>query len=44
MKDGVVILNFARDALVNEDDMAGSAGGQEGKMLRDGFPEPKGCQ
>ena len=44
MKDGVVILNFSRDTLVNDDDMARSAGCRKGALLCQRFPQPKGCQ
>lgn len=41
MKDGVVILNFARDLLVNDDDMAAAlACGKVKKYVTD-FPNPK---
>ena len=41
MKDGVVILNFARDLLVNDDDMAEAlASGKVKKYVTD-FPNPK---
>jgi D-3-phosphoglycerate dehydrogenase len=41
MKDGVVILNFARDLLVNDDDMAEAlAGGRVRRYVTD-FPNPK---
>lgn len=41
MKDGVVILNFARDLLVNDDDMAEAlASGKVGKYVTD-FPNTK---
>lgn len=41
MKDGVVILNFARDLLVNDDDMAEAlASGKVGKYVTD-FPNSK---
>lgn len=41
MKDGVVILNFARDILVNEDDMAEALkSGKIGRYVTD-FPNPK---
>lgn len=41
MKDGVVILNFARDVLVNDDDMkAALESGKVGKYVTD-FPNPK---
>ena len=41
MKDGVVILNFARDTLVNDDDMAAAL--ESGKVARyvSDFPNPK---
>ncbi len=41
MKDGVVILNFARDALINDDDMAVAI--EEGKVARyvTDFPNAK---
>ncbi|MDD7402333.1 MAG: phosphoglycerate dehydrogenase [Butyribacter sp.] len=40
MKDGVVILNFARDLLVNDDDMkAALESGKVGKYVTD-FPNP----
>ena len=41
MKDGVVILNFSRDVLVNDDDMAAAlASGTVKKYVTD-FPNPK---
>lgn len=41
MKDGVVILNFSRDVLVNHDDMAAAlASGKVKKYVTD-FPNPK---
>ncbi len=41
MKDGVIILNFARDALVDDDAMAEAlASGKVGKYVTD-FPNPK---
>ena len=41
MKDGVVILNFARDILVNDDDMAEAvAAGRVARYVSD-FPNPK---
>ncbi len=41
MKDGVVVLNFARDLLVNDDDMAAAlASGKVKKYVSD-FPNPK---
>ena len=41
MKDGVVILNFSRDTLVNDDDMAAAL--EEGKVRKyvTDFPNPK---
>lgn len=44
MKDGVVILNFSRDLLVNDDDMAAALEtGKVGKYVTD-FPNPKSAQ
>ena len=41
MKDGVVVLNFARDVLVNDDDMAEAlASGKVARYVSD-FPNPK---
>ena len=41
MKDGVVILNFSRDILVNDDDMAEAvAAGRVARYVSD-FPNPK---
>ena len=41
MKDGVVVLNFARDTLVNDDDMAEAlASGKVARYVSD-FPNPK---
>ncbi len=41
MKDGVVVLNFSRDVLVNDDDMAAAlASGKVKKYVTD-FPNPK---
>lgn len=41
MKDGVIILNFARDVLVNDDDMKEALeSGKVGKYVTD-FPNPK---
>lgn len=41
MKDGVVILNFSRDSLVNDDDMAEAlASGKVSRYVSD-FPNPK---
>lgn len=41
MKDGVVILNFARDLLVNEDDMAEALSSGKVKHYVTDFPNPK---
>lgn len=43
MKDGVVILNYARDLLVNDDDIAAALA--EGKIKRymTDFPNPRTC-
>lgn len=41
MKDGVVILNFARDLLVNEDDMAEALKSGKVKHYVTDFPNPK---
>lgn len=41
MKDGVVILNFARDLLVNEDDMAEALASGKVKHYVTDFPNPK---
>ena len=44
MKNGVIILNFARDLLVNDDDMAAAiASGKVRKYVTD-FPNPKSAQ
>ena len=44
MKDGVVILNFARDLLVNDDDMAEAlASGRVKRYITD-FPNAKVMQ
>lgn len=44
MKDGVVVLNFSRDLLVNDDDMAKAlASGKVKKYVTD-FPNPKVAQ
>ncbi len=41
MKDGVIVLNFSRDLLVNDDDMAAAlASGKVKKYVTD-FPNPK---
>ncbi|MCC8065995.1 MAG: phosphoglycerate dehydrogenase [Clostridiales bacterium] len=43
MRDGTVILNYARDLLVNDDDMAeGLASGRIRRYMTD-FPNPKTC-
>lgn len=43
MQDGTVILNYARDLLVNDDDMAeGLASGRIRRYMTD-FPNPKTC-
>lgn len=43
MKDGVVILNYARDLLVNDDDIAAAlADGKVRRYMTD-FPNPKTC-
>ncbi|PNV60022.1 3-phosphoglycerate dehydrogenase [Clostridium sp. chh4-2] len=41
MKDGVVILNFARDLLVNDDDMAEALASKKVKKYVTDFPNPK---
>jgi len=41
MKDGVVILNFARDILVNDDDMAEAVAAGRGARYVSDFPNPK---
>lgn len=41
MKDGVVILNFARDLLVNDDDMAQALSSGKVKKYITDFPNPK---
>lgn len=41
MKDGVVVLNFARDVLVNEDDMAEALKSGKVKRYVTDFPNPK---
>jgi D-3-phosphoglycerate dehydrogenase len=41
MKDGVVILNFSRDVLVNEDDMAEALKSGKVKKYVTDFPNPK---
>lgn len=41
MKDGVVILNFARDLLVNDDDMAEALASGKVKRYVTDFPNPK---
>ena len=42
MKDGVVILNFARDTLVNDDDMAAALEAGKVSPLCQRFPKSKG--
>lgn len=44
MKDGVVILNFARDLLVNDDDMAEALKSGKVKHYVTDFPNPKVMQ
>lgn len=44
MKDGVVILNFARDLLVNDDDMAEALTSGKVKRYVTDFPNPKVMQ
>ncbi len=41
MKDGVVILNFSRDTLVNDDDMAEALSSGKVKKYVTDFPNPK---
>ncbi len=41
MKDGVVVLNFARDLLVNDDDMAAALESGKVKKYVTDFPNPK---
>lgn len=41
MKDGVIVLNFARDILVNEDDMAEAIQSGKVKKYVTDFPNPK---
>lgn len=41
MKDGVVVLNFSRDTLVNDDDMAEALGTGKVKKYVTDFPNPK---
>ena len=43
MKDGVVILNYARDLLVNDDDMAEALESGKVKRYMTDFPNPKTC-
>lgn len=44
MKDGVVILNFSRDLLVNDDDMAAALETGKVKKYVTDFPNPKSAQ
>lgn len=44
MKDGVVILNFSRDLLVNDDDMAAALEAGKVKKYVTDFPNPKSAQ
>ncbi len=44
MKDGVVILNYARDLLVNDDDMAEALESGKVKRYMTDFPNPKTAQ
>ncbi len=44
MKDGVVILNFARDLLVNDDDMAEALASGKVKRYVTDFPNPRVMQ
>lgn len=44
MKDGVVILNYARDLLVNDDDIAEALESGKIKRYMTDFPNPKVCQ
>ena len=41
MKDGVVVMNFARDTLVNDDDMAAALASGRVKTYVTDFPNPK---
>lgn len=41
MKDGVVILNFSRDTLVNDDDMAEALDAGKVRYYVSDFPNPK---
>ena len=41
MKDGVVVLNFARDLLVNDEDMAAALDSGKVKRYISDFPNPK---
>ena len=43
MKNGVVILNYARDLLVNDDDMAEALESGKVKRYMTDFPNPKTC-
>lgn len=44
MKDGAVILNYARDLLVNDDDMAAALESGKIKRYMTDFPNPKTCR
>ena len=44
MKDGVVILNFSRDTLVNDDDMAEALDAGKVRYYVSDFPQSKGCK
>ena len=41
MKKGVVILNFARDVLVNQEDIVDALSIGESALLRDGLPDKR---
>lgn len=44
MKDGVVILNYARDLLVSDDDIAAALAEGKVKRYMTDFPNPKTCR
>lgn len=44
MKNGVVVMNFARDTLVNDDDMAEALKSRKVKTYVTDFPNPKSVQ